>query len=324
MSKKYMKLLVPISYFFNTPRSEIWSLDTASGNKKLLCTLDTSNRDVRGKGITGLAWLDEQRIVACDFNRMFKIDRESLSIVDTYEDDELNDLHSLSVDQDSIYLANSGRDSIDVFDHRFKLLERIDGLDNEEWKKRKVGDYEVDSSYFDSPDSGLPFHCRRVPDKWHLNHVFRVSGNLGGKIIATSFSTRSLLDAHTLEAVSSTLPIQPHDGIVDGDYLWVTTVSGQIYRSRLSIPFEFEMVIDLFKVAPYQGWCRGLLISGGFMFIGITSIYEKKKRTSWLNCEIGDTRSGIYQLSMETMDIVAFHDFSSTDGGRIFTMIVDR
>lgn len=319
-----MQLLVPVSYFFNTPRSEIWQLDVVSGSKLLVCTLGGSERDVRGKGITGLGWLDDQFLIACDFNRLLKIDRGSLSIVEAYEDDELNDLHSVSACENFIYLANSGRDSIDVFNHQFKLLDRIDGLTDEELNKRITGDYVVNGGYFDSSGSGLPFHCRKVPDKWHFNYVFRAPKQLNDKIIVTSFTSRNLLDAHTLDPVSLNLPVQPHDGVVSSGCVWITTVSGQVYRASLKIPLDFEMAVDLFKVAPYQGWCRGLLISEGFMYIGITAIYEKSSRTSWLNSAIEDTRSGIYQLKMDTMEIVAFHDFSSADGSRIFTMIADR
>jgi len=319
-----MNLIVPVSYYFGTPRSEIWQLDTSTGNKKLLHSLPDSGREVRGKGITGLAWLDDLHLVACDFNRLFKLDKNTLSIVSKYEDDELNDLHSLNTDQEFIHVANAGRDSIDVFNHQLQLMERIDCLGSDEWRKRKAGDYSVSGSYFDSPGCGLPFHRRRVPDKWHFNHVFRAPGHLGGQVIATSFASRSLLDAHSLKPVSSTLPIQPHDGFVYEEAIWVTTVSGQIYRAPFKMPFDFEMVFDLFKIAPHQGWCRGFLIAEGSMFVGLTSIYEVSTRTDWLSCPIEETRSGIYQLNMGTMEVEAFHDFSSTNGSRIFTMIADR
>ncbi len=319
-----MNLIVPVSYFFGAPCSEIWQLDTSTGIRTLLHTLPNSGREVRGKGITGLTWVDEFHLVACDFNRLLKLDRKTLNIVTAYEDEELNDLHSLNVDQDFIHVANAGRDSIDVFNHQLQLLERIDCLNSDEWQKRRAGDYSASGSYFDSPGCGLPFHHRRVPDKWHFNHVFKTPDHLGGQVIATSFATRSLLDAHTLEPVSSTLPIQPHDGFVYEGFLWVTTVSGQIYRAPFKKPFEFEMVFDLFKAVSYQGWCRGLLFVEGSMFVGITSIYEVSTRTDWLSCPIEETRSGIYQLNMGTMKVEAFHDFSSTNGSRIFTMIADR
>lgn len=316
--------MVPVSYFFGVPRSEIWQIDTSAGSKALLFTLATTGSEVRGKGITGLTWLDDLHLVACDFNRLLKLDRKTFSIDKAYEDEELNDLHSLSIDENNIHLANAGRDSIDVFNHQLELLERIDCLSSDEWQKRKAGDYTISGSYFDSLGCGLPFHRRRVPDKWHFNHVIKTPKSLGDKVVATSFTARCLLDVQTLEPVSSSLPTQPHDGFLHGDFLWITTVSGQIHRAPLKIPFEFEMVCDLFNIAPYQGWCRGLLIAEGSMFVGITSIYEASRRTDWLNSAIEDTRSGIYQLSMSSMEVEAFYDFSSTDGSRIFTMIEDR
>lgn len=319
-----MNLIVPVSYFFGAPRSDIWQLDTETGIKKLLQTLPASEREVRGKGITGLAWLDNRYLIACDFNRLLKLDRNSLEIVTDYEDQEFNDLHSLNVDKGHIYVANTGRDSIDIFNHQLQLQQRIDCLNTDEWQKRCSGDYVVSGNYFDSSDCTLAFNQRKVPDKWHLNHVFKAPECLGGQVVATSFSARRLLDVTSMQPVSSNFPSQPHDGFIYKEGLWVSTVCGKIYRAPLQIPFHFEMVCDLFQIAPHQGWCRGLLIADGLMFIGITSIYEATKRTNWLSGSLEETRSGIYQLSMETMEIEAFYDFSSTKGSRIFTMIPDR
>ena len=319
-----MKLLVPVSYFFNSPRSEIWQLDTATRQKTLLTSLPSSNRDVPGKGVTGLCWLDDHNLVACDFNRVVTLDSKTWRINQVLENDEFNDLHHLSVSDGHIYLANTGRDCIDVLSSDLKLVKRIDGLSVKEWQDRKAGRYTVAGSYYDDPSSGLPFHRRRVPDKWHFNHVFKAPSSLGDQIVATSFGTKSLVNAQTLEQLSSTLSTQPHDGFVDGDHLWVTTVSGQIFRAPVKKPFVFEQIFDLFHYAPYQGWCRGLFIHDEFLFIGITSIYEKSNRTRWLTQPIEDTRSGIYQLHATSGEIVHFHDFTSSDGSRIFSMLAAK
>ncbi|WP_461534727.1 hypothetical protein [Spongorhabdus nitratireducens] len=318
-----MKLLVPVSYFFGKPRSEIWQLDTENNVKKLICSLPSSNKEVRGKGITGLSWLDNDYLVACDFNRLIKLEYDSWNVVEVVEDSEFNDLHHLSVSKNRIYLANTGRDSIDVFDDRLNMIQRIDGLSEQEWKQRVTGDYEVSGPYFDSPCSGLPFHSRRGPDKWHFNHVFKAGEGLEERIIATSFGARAMMDPETLEVISSKLPVQPHDGFVHGDYLWVTTVSGTIYRAAINQPLVFEPVVDLFAYAPHQGWCRGMYISGDKLFVGITAIYEKSNRTRWLKGAIEDSRSGIYKISLSSLQIEAFYDFSTAEGSRIFSIVPD-
>ena len=319
-----MKLLVPVSYFFGSPRSEIWQLDTTNNGKKLLTTLLNTERDVRGKGITGLSWLDDVHLVACDFNRILKLDRQTWTTIQTVADDEFNDLHHLTTCQNQIYLANTGRDCIDVLDEKLCLIRRIDGLKKNEWQQRKNGEYKVDGPYFDAPGSDLSFHCRRGPDKWHFNHVFKAQGFLENRILATSFGVKAIIDAVSLEVVSSNLPRQPHDGFVHGEHLWVTTVSGQIYRAPLKLPLTFEQVFDLFASAPHQGWCRGLYLSGNKLFAGITAIYEKSKRTNWLKGGIENTRSGIYEVDLASRQIEAFHDFTTEDGSRIFSFVPDR
>lgn len=319
-----MNLFIPVSYFFGIPQSEIWQLNIITGEKKLLRVLPSSGKEVLGKGITGLCWLDNQNLIACDFNRIFTLDRKNLKIIRSKESAEFNDLHSLQSDKDYIYVANTGRDSIDIFNHELELQQRLACISLDDWEKRKAGDYDASGNYYNSVDCKLAFNQRKVPDKWHLNHVFRAPDNIGGQVIATSFSARRLLDVVSMKPVSSTFPSQPHDGLIYKGELWVSTVSGKIYRSSLKIPFVFEMVFDLFQVASYEGWCRGLLIVDDIMFIGITGIHEVSKRTSWLNDCVDKTRSGIYQISMPYMEIKAFHDFSSSMGSRIFTIVADK
>jgi hypothetical protein len=319
-----MKLLIPVSYFFGAPRSEIWQLDTQSGQRQCLYTLAPSSRDVLGKGITGLTWLNNTQLLACDFNRLLLLNRTDGDIIREYADDQFNDLHHVHVQGKYIYVANTGRDSIDVLDHQLQWVQRLDGLSASDWILRHQGNYAVHGNYYDRPDSGLPFNQRKVPDTWHFNHVLCDPRVAEGRIVATSFVRKQLMDAQTLEALSETLPDAPHDGLIAKDAIWITTVTGKVYRSPLTLPFTFKCVLDLFAQAAKKGWCRGLLISKNTLYIGITSIYEKSSRTAWLDCPLGETASGIYCVNLTTFTITAFHDFTTDEGSRIFSILGDR
>ena len=313
-----------MSYFFGTPRSEVWQLDTQSGQRQCLYTLASSTHDVPGKGVTGLTWLNNTQLLACDFNRLLLLNRADGKIIQEYIDDQFNDLHHVYVEGGLIYIANTGRDSIDVLDHQFQWVERHDGLSAAEWALRSHGNNVVRGTYYDPPDSGLPFYKRKVPDTWHFNHVVCDSHVPDGRIIATSFNRKQLIDAKTLEALSDALPDAPHDGLIENDAIWITTVTGKVYRSPLILPFIFECVLDLFALAPTKGWCRGLLISKNTLYIGITSIYEKSSRTAWLDCPLDETASGIYCVNLTTLTITDFHDFTTDQGSRIFCILGDR
>ena len=311
-----MKLLIPIS-FFNASHSEIWQLDCKTKQQKKLTSFIDKKRAVNGKGITGLAWLNSTELVGCDFNRLFIIDRKTLKILSIYTDNELNDLHHICVNENNIYVANTGRDSIERYNDQLSLVERIDNLSPIEWKNRIAGKYKITGDYYDK-DIKKPFYQRKIPDKYHFNHV----EILNKQLVITSFTKKQLVDGRTLENLGNTLPERLHDGFIYQNKIWITLVSGQVYFSSLKQPFQFKLFFDLFKKAPVYGWCRGLLINDGKLYIGITTIYDKK-RTPWLKGDVNKTKTGIYQIDLDTKQIETFYDFSHIDGSRIFTIITD-
>ena len=236
-----MNLLIPISYFFGPPRSEIWQINVENKSQKKLWTLPTSPLEVEGKGITGFQWLNADTLIACDFNRLLKIKKKenNWEIEKIKTDAEFNDLHSLTISQQKILVVNTGRDSIDVFNFELNLLERHSAISGEEFQNRKRGNYQVKDSYYTHPSLGIPFFQRKVPDTFHFNHIFQ-SKKFGEKLIATCFEKKGLVDMKTLSMISNILPHQPHDGIIYDNAFWITTVSGGLYRSDLKIPFVFE------------------------------------------------------------------------------------
>lgn len=319
-----MKLLIPVSYFFNQPRSEIWQLDTETKTKTLQFKLPTNPLPVNGKGITCLSWLDSKTLVGCDFNSVFLIDWALKNVTKISQAADYNDLHHLSVNLQNIAVANTGRDRLEIFNYQLQYIDNIDLLSTEEVDIRLNGRYELTGDYYDSDISDKPFNQRKVPDKYHVNHVIQDNKALNSNVIATSFKRKVLLNAHTLEVISNELPTPPHDGFIHNEFIWVTTVSGQLYRSRNSIPFKFEPFYNLFKHTKFKGWCRGLLIEGNDMFIAITAIYENSDRTSWLDCSIENTKSGIYQIDLSTLEVKHFFDFSHEDGSRLFSIILSQ
>ncbi|MFK5892670.1 MAG: hypothetical protein QM504_05575 [Pseudomonadota bacterium] len=319
-----MKLLIPISYFFSTPRSELWQIDTETKQQRLIVVLPSSGLNVVGKGLTSIAWLNSNVLVGCDFNRVFMLDRNLCEITAVIQNEQYNDLHQVSVKEDKIYLANTGRDCIDILDHQLKPLSRLDFLSKENASARINGNYSTEGDYYDNESSTIEFNLRKVPDIWHINHVIKAEEQLGNRVIATSFKKKYLLDAMTQQPLSNELPDQPHDGFVGHKFIWVTTVSGKIYRSTLSLPLYFELFLDLFKQSEFEGWCRGLLISGDALYIGITAIHEESSRTNWLKCPTEETRTGIYHINLVTKSIQNFYDFSHPSGSRVFSIIDDH
>lgn len=313
-----MKLLVPISYFQGVPRSEIWILDTVTGQKEQVFYQETvAERAVNGKGITGLAWLKEGLLIACDFNQVWLIKSSDYSVTALLQDDEFNDLHQLSIDSNQILVSNTGRDSVDVLDCNLRFNTRYDMLSNSELNDRLSGNYKIRGEYYDRPQQNSEFFRRKVPDKYHINHSVMVDGRL----LITCFKQKILIDALTGEVVSNEFDTQPHDGFVHDDSIWVTTVAGKVYRAPLAFPLLFVEVIDIADIGPFKGWCRGLAIINNRIFIGITAVKQITERTAWLTVPAAETKTGIYQLNLNSMAVENFFDFTNRDGSRIFTFI---
>lgn len=317
-----MKLLVPVSYFNGTPRSEIHRIDCDSGAIEHWLTLPKSGREVRGKGITGLQQLNKDAWVGCDFNRVFVLDVRG-RILRVTEPEDANDLHQLSFIDGLIYLANTGRDSVDVLNTELKLVARYDGLSNAEWHDRLNGNYTIDSTYYDPPECALPFHLRRLPDKWHFNHVTQLPVALGGHIAVTSFSKRAIYDATTLCQISNTLPAPPHDGVVHAGKIWVSTVSGGVYVAPVTLPWRFTKLLDLAGLVAHLGWCRGLAFARDKMFVGVTAVPSDSDYVHCVPARPEETRSGVYQLNVTTFAVEHFYDFTHADGARIFSIALE-
>jgi len=319
-----VKLLIPISSFFGTPKSELWQLDTETKEQRLLSTLPSYGQEVVGKGFTSLAWVNNRQLVGCDFNRIFILDRALCELVNIRQDEQYNDLHHVSVKGGNIYLANTGRDCIEILDQQLRPIERLDFLSDIEVSARIKGHYSTEGDYYDNETSTVDFYCRKVPDKLHLNHVIKSVAELDNKIIATCFKKKCLIDAISQQPISNELPNQPHDGFIHDKFIWITTVSGQIYRSVLSLPMRFELFYDLFLNSRYEGWCRGLLVTEHDLYVGITAIHKESRRTSWLKGSIENTRTGVYRIDLRTLSIESFYDFNDLCGNRIFSIISDH
>ncbi|SMM98510.1 hypothetical protein SPONL_2185 [uncultured Candidatus Thioglobus sp.] len=318
-----MKILTATSHFKGTPRSEIWQIDTETHQKKQLMVLPESPFPVSAKGVTGIVWIDNNTLVVCDFNRVLKINRNTWEIIDEKIDEQFNDLHQITNYKGQLLISNTGRDSIDLLDFDFKTLTRHSLLSEKDFQNREAGNYEINDEYYDNPKSGLSFSQKKVPDTHHFNYAFQTD-KFKDKIIVNCFYDKCLRDLKTFEIISNHLPNHIHDGVIHNDHLWLTTVSGEIYKSKLELPFQFEIAIDLFKTAPHHGWCRGLFFEDNYAYIGITVLYKNSDRTPWLKQDISQTRTGIYKYNLDADCIEQFYDLSHADGAKIFSIVADR
>lgn len=311
-----MNLIVPISYFNGTPRSELWIVDPLARRHYRWRILEESDRSVRGKGVTGIDRLNDSNYLICDFNRVLVLDMSG-HIVHSRAAEDMNDLHSVTSVPDGVLVTNTGRDAVELLGHDLTTKFRWSGISETEWLQRVDGHYEATGSYFDEADGFMPFCMRRLPDRHHVNYAVKLPD---GRYVGSSLTHRAYIDLSTWRPISQVLAQPPHDGCLHQGRLWVTTVDGNVYSTDTDGDFRFVHLFSLFDNAPHHGWCRGLYYSAGKLFIGITAIQEVSSRTSWLKRAPKETKTGIYQLCVDSLQIEHFYDFSHPDGARIFSM----
>ena len=204
---------------------------------------------VLGKGITGIA-LDGDCVWACFSNVIVKIFLDDFSIQDMIENEYFNDLHSIEIHNNHLYIANTGNESVDIINLETRGLERIDLLGE---AMRKV----------------RPLYSQDRDTKPHLHHVSSVTIDEEGDMIIGLVRQQRILNLGKWEWIGSKHSSPVHDvEYIDGK-IWFTTVGGMISNSE-----------QTWNLADYQselGWTRGLAVTDEGMYVGTTAIRESNQ-----------------------------------------------
>ena len=120
------------------------------------------------------------------------------------------------------------------------------------------------------------------PHQAHPNNVFYA----GGEIWVTRFEKRDVLCLTRPERRIEVGLERIHDGVVQGERLYLTTVNGHLIVADL-VSLRVEHTIDLNALHPDHtllGWCRGLLLDGRTAWVGFSRIRPTKFReaVSWV------------------------------------------
>ncbi len=175
-----------------------------------------------------------------------------------------NDVHHVRPTPDgNLLVANTGLDMVIEVTPSGTIVRLWNVLGDDPWVR-----FSEDTDY------------RRVPTtKPHLahpNHVFHI----GAEPWTTRFQQK---DAISLVDPTRRIDIgleRVHDGIVDGGYVYFTTVDGKVAIADTQ-GLRVVDVIDLTAAHPADmllGWARGLLIDGDHLWVGFSRIRPTKFR----------------------------------------------
>ena len=170
-------------------------------------------------------------------------------------------MHHVLPWEDRLLVASSGLDMVIAFDAGLRAVEFLPVLDEPAWSRfSPLVDY------------------RRVqttkPHRSHPNFLFTLDGE--------PWVTRAhQMDAVCLRDHSKRIDIGValvHDGIVVGDYVFFTAVTGHIAIAHART-YKVECVIDLAEISGTDiplGWSRGLLVEGNHAWVGFSRLRPTK------------------------------------------------
>ncbi len=332
-----MRLLVTGGYFDESGECFIERVDLARGTRERLLTfVPPAAHRLAQKGFTGAAWQDDDTLLVCSFDAVWRIQPSTGRCTGRLHQPDFNDLHGVLVEPSKglIHVCNTGLDAIETFDLDARFLGRMalspawfearrlagEAVERSELARvLKAGWNEVNAPSFASPSgdyytkpSGEPFHRKKVRDYAHPNHLVRWNGRL----IATLLSPRELRCVQGYKAVAK-LASPPHDGVVVGDWLWVTTVDGRIWSVEPS--GQTHLLTDV-SATGHSGWCRGLFVCNEGIAVGLTAI-QRRPQYAWRDFPYEQTETSVLWLERETGRLMGRVLFDGERFPKVFALL---
>jgi hypothetical protein len=199
-----------------------------------------------------------------------------------------NDLHHVRPTPDgNLLIANTGLDMVMEVTLDGRVVREWGALPGDPWSRfSKEIDYR----------KGI----RNKPHLSHPNHVFYINND----VWTTRFQQK---DAICLSQPGRRLAIdieRPHDGIVDRDFVYFTTVNARIVIANQQT-LKIEEIVDLTTMHDPDvllGWCRSIAIDDKKVWVGFSRLRPTKFRenVSWVVQgfkRIMPTHIGCYDLA---------------------------
>ncbi len=309
-----MRVLVTGGYFDGPGEGFVDRVDLARGTReRLLAFVPPEPHRVSAKGFTGAAWLDGGTLLVCGFDAVWRFEPSTGRCTGRLHQADFNDLHGLVVDEatQALHVCNTGLDAVETFtlDGRFLGRSAMSpgwfeaarqhgaAVARDDFGRACVAGWAplpalplttTDGPYYQRDG---PFHRRKVRDYLHPNHVVV----WGGDVVATLLASRELRSMRTHRTLAR-LDAPPHDGLVIGDTLWVTTVDGRVWS--VTHGGVVSLVTDT-SATGRLGWCRGLMVEGGTLAVGLTAI-RTSPQYAWRSDAFTETATEVLWIEHAT------------------------
>ncbi len=229
------------------------------------------------------------RLYACTQTEAMVFSLPDFALLKHVSHPVLNDLHHIvpSDDEDTVFLAVSGQDMVMElgFDGEIRSCWGVDGSD----PLSRI-----------EPSRDYRLNTRLKPHRFHPNYLFYMPD---GALWVTRFEKRDAVQVGDLTRRIDVAQERCHDGVVDGDRVYFTTVDGHVVAADV----DSLDVVGRHKLAGKRddtllGWCRGLTFIGDHALVGFSRIRHTKVRgaLSWVRNGLSasePTRLAVYDRS---------------------------
>lgn len=210
------------------------------------------------------------------------------------------DLHSVWRRGDEVWVANTGKEAVQVFSPEGERLREY-VLATEPLAER----WDNDRDYRHQRDA--------KPYEVHVNQVFELEGEMW----ACSLTGRGAMSLDDPDRRIDVGVGQPHDGMWAEGKHWFTTTNGHLVAASPGT-LQVEEVHDLNRAYPGDrpiGWCRGIDVVGRRAFVGFTRIRETRhgKHRFWRRSQEEGRPSRIAEIDLDSGAVV--HEVPIEYGG---------
>ncbi len=203
-----------------------------------------------------------------------------LELLKTYSHPCFQNVHSVSVKDDKLYITSTGLDMVVILDKNTgNIIETINTENKPTWHRF-------------SPDIDYRKVYSTKPHQCHPNYIFWLNEQPWvtrctpeDAICLSDQSKRINITRLSKKSLQESLSV--HDGIVKDDKVYFTSVDGCIIIADIKSLAVIE-TIELYNIKGYgdiRGWCRGLYIKNNLFYIGFSRLRKTKAKgkLAWLS-----------------------------------------
>ena len=219
---------------------------------------------------------DGEHLLLCTQTEVVVFDPRRGEVVRTLSHPWMNDVHHVARVDGRLHVVSTGLDSVLEFEPDDRTLARIHSV--------------TGSEPWDRFDRTLDYRtvATTKPHTCHPNYLY---AHGEGRWV-TRFEQRNAIQLETGAQTARIADDPIHDGVVDGDQVWFTVVSGEVValdRGTGAVSARYDLDRIGREGGHPLGWCRGLLRQDDQTWLAFSRLRPTrlKQNLSWLRRPLG-------------------------------------